>query len=132
MAQPVPVCRSILVCQQILQDARTQSTSLIGLIQNIRCPQFPSVGQVSVFSRWINGHGQYNLELHLRDAEDNVVWKQVFPQPCNMPDPLQPCDLTFFDLPIHLPGPGKFDLVLVANGEEVGRHSLLVHHVKPG
>ena len=130
MAQPVPVCRSLIICQQILQDHRTQSTSLIGLVQHIRGLQFPTVAQFSLFSRWTNGHGAYKIEVQLRDPEGNIVWRQAFPQACEMPDPLQPCDLSFHDLKIYLPGPGKYDLVLIANGEEVGRDAVLVHQLQ--
>ena len=95
MRPPVPVCRSIILCQQILQDARTQTTSLIGLVQSVRGLQFPTVGQFSIFSRWTNGHGDYNIEMQLCDAEGGVVWKLAFPQPCAMADPLTPCELSF-------------------------------------
>jgi len=130
MPPPIPVCRSIILCQGILQDQRTQTTSLIGLVGHIRGLQFPTVGQFSIFSRWANGHGDYHIEAQLRDAEGNVAWKQAFPQPCAMPDPLTPCDLSFHDLKVFIPGPGRYDLVLIANGEEVGRETLMVHIVQ--
>src|SRR5262245_536436 len=127
MPAPVPVCRSIILCQGILQDARTQTTSLIGLVQNVRGIQFPTVGQFSIYSRWANGHCDYRIEVQLRDAEGAIVWKHAFPQSCPMTDPLTPCELSFHDLKIYIPGPGRFDLVLFANGEEVGRETLIVH-----
>ena len=77
MAAPVPVCRSVILCMQILQDARTQTTSLIGLVQAIRGLQFPTVGQFSIFSRWTNGHGDYHIEMQLRDAEGTSNYRTL-------------------------------------------------------
>jgi hypothetical protein len=42
------------------------------------------------------------------------------------PDPLTPQQLAFHELIVSVPGPGRYEMALLAGGEEIGRQPLLI------
>jgi hypothetical protein len=118
---PTPVCRSFTVCRQILQDKLTGEFVLIGPTHQIYSFTYPTVANLSVFARCTSVQGVYRLEIQLQDLEGNAIWGQKFDPPLDLNDPLAVGTLNLQNLGIFIPKPGKYDLVLLANGEEIVR-----------
>jgi hypothetical protein len=68
----------------------------------------------------------------LRDADLGGVWGWQWPQPIRHPDPVEPAHVVLHDATPEFPRPGRYDLVLLANGEEVARHGLEVRQLPAG
>jgi hypothetical protein len=130
---PAPVAKSLLLCREIFEDARTHQYILVGPSSDIRVFQVPCVMTLAVYAEVTSGHGAYRPSLQLRDAEDRPVWTQNYDRPFTATDPLRVASLAFFDVPLCIPALGHYDLVLLADGEEVTRRGVSVSLVgQPG
>ncbi len=89
-------------------------------------PEFPAEVQLSVYVHITGGHGMYPLELVLRDSAGDPVWQWNPPDLLEHADPLEPQQLFFHDLELFVPTAGRYDLALLAGGEEIGRQPLLL------
>jgi hypothetical protein len=123
---PPPHAQAFLTCRQIYEDSRTREAILVGPFSGIRLSIFPSLFRMSLYAHLTGGHGTYRLALSLRDDEDEAAWGWEWPQPIEHNDPLEPYRVILHDALIGFPRPGRFALVLLANGEEVARHTLQV------
>jgi hypothetical protein len=117
---PVPFSVAFLPCRQIVEDPRIQDTVLVGLPTVFSDHNFPSAGPLGVFARWSSAHGEYHVELQLVTLAGEVVWKTGPVEPWRMSDPLRTYDLKLH-VNVVFPAPGIYDLVLLANGDEVAR-----------
>ena len=117
---PIPVSIAFLPCRQIVEDPSIQDTVLVGLPRMYAHHHFPSAAPLGVFARWSSAHGEYQVELQLVTPAGEVVWKEGPPEPWRMPDPLMTYDLKL-TVNVVFPGPGFYDLLLLANGDEVAR-----------
>ena len=75
LGPPPPVVQSFVVCREVLADARTGQHVLIQPASHVAVPQFPCVVMMSLFAEFTSGHGRYEPQLQLRDADGEVVWK---------------------------------------------------------
>jgi hypothetical protein len=118
-----PAVQTFLICREIFLDKRTGEYILIGPGLDFVSPQFPTTAEVNVFVQVSSCRGSYRPELRLQDLEGQVIWSQTLDPPFNSPDPLKTLTLTFH-MRVPIPQPYKYDVVLFANGEEVGRRAL--------
>jgi len=118
---PTPTCKSFTVCRQTLQDVFTKEYMLLAPTHQIVTIAFPTVVTVSIFARMTSVQGTYQLEVQLQDLEGEVIWRHRLEPPLTMNDPLAVGILNLQNLGVYFPKPGKYDLVLLANNEEVVR-----------
>jgi hypothetical protein len=124
---PTPVSKSFIVCRQVFQDVVTQEYILLGPTHQIGSFTYPLVANLSIFARCTSVQGSYKLELQLQDLEGEVMWRQPFERPLESQDPIAVAILNIQNQGIYFPRPGKYDLVLLANGEEVVRDVFWAH-----
>src|SRR6266702_268780 len=118
---PAPLCKTFLICRQLFQDNVTGEFILIGPTHQVVSPVYPMVGGLSVFAQCTSMQGTYALELQLQDLEGTVHWRHHLAPPLEHHDPLDICYLKLQNLGVYFPTAGKFELVLLANGDEVAR-----------
>ncbi len=116
-----PICKSFLVCRQIFQDEVTGEYILLGPTNQIVAAHYPVTADLSVFMHWTSAHGVYRVEMQLRDLEGNVVWTHRLGELYEASDPLKPTLIKLLHLDLVYPRPGKYDIVMLANDEEVVR-----------
>jgi hypothetical protein len=68
----------------------------------------------------------------LRDDDLEVVWSWQWPEPLRHQDPLEPHHVILHGAVLEFPRPGRYDLLLLADGEEVARHGLQVRQRPAG
>jgi hypothetical protein len=119
-----PVARTFLLCREIFQDAATQEYILVGPAVNLRAPQYPLVATVSFFTQMTSLRGTYQLAIELQTEEGDAVFTNKLDPPFEMNDPLQVCTLSFLRVSILVPKPGRYDFVLLANGEAAARYPI--------
>jgi hypothetical protein len=121
---PLPVVQAMVVCREIFLDSRTGQFILVGPTSHVPITQFPAQVGLSLYLHMTGGHGAYALEICLRDADDEPVWACRPAEPFEHREPLLPHQVTFHDLPIEVPRPGRYSLVMVADDREFARQDL--------
>ena len=72
MAQVPPVALSTIVCERVLFDAPTKTSSVIGIIDRIFAPQYPiRFPRLFFFVEMTNGHDTTELEVRLIDSQND-------------------------------------------------------------
>lgn len=122
---PTPICKSFTVCRQIILDQFTQEYILVGPTQQIVSHVYPMVANLSVYARCTSVQGSYHLELQLQDLESTVCWRQIMEPPWDLRDPLAIGQLNIQNLGVFFQKPGRYEFVLLMNGEEVFRDVFL-------
>jgi len=68
--QPIPL--STIICERVLLDAPTKTSSVIGIIDRIFSPQYPiRFPRLFFFAEMTNGHDTTELEVRLVDAQND-------------------------------------------------------------
>lgn len=124
---PTPVSKSFLVCRRVILDTYTNEHVLISPIHEVASLTYPVSVPVSVFAQWTSVHGLYQLEFRLQDLEGEVLWRQSIDKPLEVRDPLLVTNLTLHNIHLFFTRPGKYDLVMLANGAEVVRTVFYAH-----
>jgi hypothetical protein len=58
------------------------------------------------------------------DDESDVFWTAPGGPTWEQTDPLVPHRVVLYDVPIDFPRPGRYDLVLLGNGEPLAMHAI--------
>jgi hypothetical protein len=127
---PTPVCKCFLLCRQIFLDRVRHDYTLVSPVHQIFSLQYPVVQDLSVFARWTNAHGAYQVELQLRSLEGDVLWRQQQARPFETSNPLEVWILTLEHMAIPILGPGKYEIALLADGREVAADMLQAHQLR--
>jgi hypothetical protein len=127
-----PLVQSFLVCRHIFEDARTHEFILISPCSELFVPAFPGTIRFTVFAE-LKLHGDYVPEFALEDSDATTIWTHRAPRPVAPADPILPRQFVYYDIVIDVPGAGRYDLLLLKNGDEIARHALWVRaHRSPG
>jgi hypothetical protein len=123
---PAPQAQAFVVCRKIVEQQDPPEVSIVGPKCHVPVHLFPAEVELSVYVHITGGHGSYPLELLLRDSAGDPVWRWNPPDLLEHPDPLEPHQLLFHDVKLCVPQAGRFELVLLAGDEEIGRQPLLL------
>ena len=118
------MAQSFLVCREVFQDRQTGENLLVGPFSAVALPGFPAALRVTLYIRLTGAHGSYRLSLQLYDPDGHLVGECQGPEALHQDDPLMPCQICWRDLVLQFPKPGRHDLILLANGEDLSHHSL--------
>lgn len=127
---PTPICRCFTLCRRLFQDPATNDWALVSLTHQVFVPQYPAVEHFAVFARWTNSHGSYTVEVQLRSVNGEVVWRHIANDPFKMDDPSQVWVVPLHRLDMTIPAPGKYEVVMLANGREVAGDFLQAHLIQ--
>jgi Family of unknown function (DUF6941) len=125
-ASPIlPRCKALLLCDQVLVEEVTGRMSLIGIMDYVQIDEFPAeFPRCQVFLQITNGLGVYNVTIEIHDLSDNSVIYRLGDVPVEMPDRLARVSMIIRVPRVEIPHPGEFDVVVLANEEEIERQSL--------
>jgi hypothetical protein len=124
---PPPLVQAFVVCREIFEDTRTKEFILIGPHCERKPVSYPARFPMPLYVLLTAGHGIYDLDLQLRDGEEQVLWKWRCPNPITLLDPLKWHRIVLFEAVMEFPRPGRYNVVLVVNGEDLARHPLQLH-----
>jgi hypothetical protein len=123
---PLPIAQAFVVCREIIEDCRSHDFVLIAPFRGLTPPGFPFRCRLSIYAHLTCGHGDYTAALELRDAEECVLWQWCCPKTITLRNPLMQHRFTLYDAVLDFPAPGRYNLVLLSNGEDLARHALHV------
>jgi hypothetical protein len=121
---PPPVAQAFVCCRVIYEDRRTREVILVGPFGGLTLSFFPAGYRLSLYADLCGGHGAYELAPEPRDEELETVWGWRWPELICHGNPLEPHHVILHDLVLSFPRPGRYDLVLLANGEDVAHLGL--------
>lgn len=106
-ARERPMCVAVLLCNEMIEDKRTNNKSLINLFNSIAAPQLPiTQPRMVVMASLTNGIGRWPVTFSIRSPSDNVVMR--VDGEANFADPLGVLDiiiefngLTFSEQGVH-------------------------------
>ena len=123
---PSPQAQAFVVCREVWHNPRTNEFMIAGPVSHVPVPQFPASIRLSVYAHVTGGHGTYPMEFQLRAADGDAVWSWQPADPLIHTDPLTPQQLAFHELIVSVQEPGRYEMALLAGGEEIGRQPLLI------
>ncbi len=121
---PQPLVQSFLVCREIFQDKQTGEYLLLGPVSGLTLSAFPAALRLSLYIRLTGAHGSYRLAVQLRDQDGGKVGECPGPDNVHPSDPLAPCQICWRNLGLYFPRPGRYDLILLANDEDLAHYAL--------
>jgi hypothetical protein len=113
MANVPPVVLSTIVCERVLFDAPTKTSSLIGIIDRIFAPQYPiRFPRLFFFAEMTNGHDTTEVEVRLVDVNNDEKIMLSQKAQINFPDVKTNVSvaLSFEGLAFNQPGEYYFQL----------------------
>jgi hypothetical protein len=122
---PAPQAQAFVICREIWHNDRSNEFLLASPLSHIPIDTFPAVVTVSVYAHITGGHGEYELDFLLRNSSNDTVWSWIPQSPLQHEDPLMPQQVAFHDLVLEVPSPGRYELALLANGDEIGRQPMI-------
>lgn len=126
-----PHVLAMVICDQVIIDARTGKQSIIGSFSVVNSPRFPvRYPCITVYVALTEGHGKTPLQLRLIDSNEEE--KPVIDRTLsiNFQDPRQVCELHSAFYNLVFPKPGEYRFQLFSQGEPLMERRLLVRKVE--
>ncbi|HLW64953.1 MAG TPA: hypothetical protein VKS79_06490 [Gemmataceae bacterium] len=119
--RPPPVCKAILLCQTTMTEVDTNYVSVIRILDEFLLPDLPcAIGPLTVFFQVVNGIGSYETLMEVQDLQDGGVLFRV-ENTIEFSDRLTPYYIAITIPSLFLTHPGVYDVVLLADGQEIDR-----------
>ena len=106
---------SMVICDEVLEDKRTNKKSLIGLFNRINAVQFPArhTRGMHIYFALTNCHGKYRTTLQYSFLKDLRVLGQIHGQiSCEDPNAILECDFELVDVVFAHEGFYNFELLI--------------------
>ena len=127
MDKPLPGCKAILLCDQIIVEAGTGKISVIGTFDRLYLATLPGYSTwLSLFLQLVDGIGSYALAVEIHHLTENLVLARVDQGEVQFQERPVRLNLEILIPPLSLEHPGAYDVVVLANEQEIDRQQLQV------
>lgn len=121
-AKPSPVCKAILLCDEVTRDPVTHKTSVIGIFTTFVAPSFPvSMHPCTVYLQLIDVIGELELTAEVLDLEDGLVLARSLVPAQFGSHGERTSGEKWLPVNVVLAHAGTYDLVVYADGAEIDR-----------
>ncbi|MHC4429124.1 MAG: DUF6941 family protein [Planctomycetota bacterium] len=122
-----PVVLTLLLCEKVIVDARTQQYSLVGLVSNVNASRFPVRSpNLCIFTEVTGGHGVTGLTVRIVDVDENREPVVKLDLQLNLENPL----FVFGMPPLVFPEPGDYRLQALSGGSRLLEKRLILRDAK--
>lgn len=129
-SKPSPVCKAILLADNVIIDALTQKASVIGIIDKFGRIGSGHITRFTAYAQLVGGIGTYNITIEIQDlSDDNVIARSPDVQ-IGFRDRFHRNSVVIPVPPLHLPHEGEYSVVLCADGNEVDRQQFTVSNLE--
>ncbi len=127
-----PLGLALIVCDAVIDDARTHKKSLIGIFNRLSSSKFPCKHpRFHVFISLTNGRGEYNTELRcLNEKSGEPIFSGK--GKIGFADPNAIIEINFEFLGTIFPEAGYYAIEFLCNDEMVLRRRFIVTEFKEG
>lgn len=120
--RPLPHCKAMLLCEKVSESRINRALTLHSLIDVFQLSGFPNYsGPFAVFLQLYDGIGQYHLTLEISDLADDTSVSRTWLAELEFPERLAKIDVVVPIESVHLPRPGRYELVVLADSQELSR-----------
>lgn len=124
---PRPTSKALLICQQTILEAHTGNISIINVFTRFILPRLPGrLHPFQVFVQFTNALGHYEVTIEIHDLKDDALVCRSPQISLDIPDRLHVRQVIIPIPPLRIPHPGKYDLIVLANGQEIDRQPFYV------
>lgn len=132
---PDPVCLSVILCDQVIEDKRTSKKSLIGVFNEVLVTNVPAKHDcMFLFVTLTNCLGNHEINIEFsRDTEYDVESIMQIHGQIQGRNPMDIIDLVFELRGMPLPQSGKYqiDVYSVATNARIAQRSFHVRQIQP-
>lgn len=105
---------------------------LIGIFEAVAMPRYPAVyPRFNVVNRWCNGQGRYRQKVRIM-GPDNQVISEVPEAEVALPETMASVTAHAVFMNVTIPGPGRYWIEVLLDGDLVQRYPLMVLQIKNG
>jgi hypothetical protein len=131
--KPPPKCKAILLCDQTIIEAVTGKMSIIGTFDNWYLPRFPCPTRpFMAFLQMTDGVGEYTITVEVHDLVADQIIAQAPPARMAFPDRTAKQNLIIPVPPLLLQHAGRYDFVVLADGQEIDRQQFMAQQPPGG
>ncbi len=121
MAEPqspvAPIVLTLLLCEKVIVDARTQQYSLVGLVSNVNATRFPVRSpSLCIYTEVTGGHGVTPMSVRIVDVDEKRDPVVKLDLEVNLEDPLAVTQVVFGMPRLVFPEPGDYRLQAISGG----------------
>ena len=110
-----PIVLTLLLCEKVIVDARTQQYSLIGLVSNVNASRFPVRSPtLCIYTEVTGGHGVTPLSVRIMDVDERREPVVKLDLEVNLEDPLAVTQVVFGMPRLVFPEPGDYRLQAIS------------------
>jgi len=122
-AKATPVCRAILLCDEVIRDETTHKSSVIGIFDTFRLASLPGpTPPCKIFLRLADGVGTHSITAEVHDPKRGVVLlRSPGAGEFGAPGKRASGELWLPVTALMFDRPGAYEMVVFADGVEVGR-----------
>jgi hypothetical protein len=103
---------------------------LVAPLSRVVVSAFPAGTHLSIYAHITDARGRYTIGLRLVNDEGETVWEWLNGPVVQQADPLLPHRVGLYDVALDFPRPGRYDLVMLANGEQLASHAIWAQPVQ--
>ncbi|HVA49986.1 MAG TPA: hypothetical protein VNH11_26710 [Pirellulales bacterium] len=123
--KPLPQCKAVLLCENVVEDEITGQFSLNKLIDVVRFSTFPGVSlPFALFLQLYDGIGRYQLAIELRDLADGTRVAVAMFSSLDFIERLANMDVVLPVDSLRLPRAGRYQFAVLLDGEELATQHL--------
>jgi hypothetical protein len=117
-----PRCKALLLCDQVLVEAGTGKTSLVGIFDRVGVTAFPAaVGPFNAFVQLTDGVGRYQVFVEVHDLSDGLVLARAQAAEVEFREPTDRINCRIAMPRWQARHGGAYDFVVLAGEQEVER-----------
>lgn len=122
-----PIVLTLLLCEKVIVDARTQQYSLIGLVSNVNASRFPVRSpSLCIYTEVTGGHGVTPLTVRIVDVDEEREPVVKLDLEVNLEDPLAVTQVVFGMPRLVFPSPGDYRLQALSGGTRLLEKRLIL------
>jgi hypothetical protein len=116
------VCKAILLCDRVIIDSITNNYSVINIFDRFEITGFPgNTRPFVVYLQLTSGIGSYEISIEVQDLRNDTVVARAQGPRIEFPERWFKAHMIAEVSSIRLEHAGMFDLVVLANGQEIDR-----------
>jgi hypothetical protein len=132
MTGPTPKLLAMVVCDDVIQDRRSNKISLIGIFDRFLTPSLPAIIRpIGVYARLVDAQGEYTFRLDLVRVRDLKTIGSATAPAVHIEDRLHSFELVFSIPPLKFEESGPYEFRLFADELHVGNGPFQVVQIQP-
>jgi hypothetical protein len=129
---PPPILVSVIICDQVIVDKRTNKYTIVGAFENIGAFEYPARHpRLALFCQLTNGRGKTPIRITLVDVQDTDKELGHFDVVESFKDPRLVKNITFDISGIVFPRPGEFRFQIYAGEHLLGERRIICRKLEP-